>query len=239
MNEWNSRTELLIGKKAIKKLKNAHVLVVGLGGVGGITAEMLCRAGIGKLTLVDGDIINSSNRNRQIAALTSTINKNKTDVISERLKDINPDIKLHLINEFIKDEDMLGMLESYSFDYVVDAIDTLSPKINLIYNAVQLKMNIVSSMGSGGKLDPTQIQISDIDKSYNCHLARILRKHLHRLGVRTGVMVAFSTEKHNKEAVALENGQNQTSVVGTISYMPTAFACAISSVVIRQIIEKQ
>lgn len=238
MEDWNSRTELLIGKEAIEKLEKAHVLVVGLGGVGGITAEMLCRAGIGKLTLVDGDTINSSNKNRQIVALNSTVNKNKTDIISERLKDINPDIKLHLIKEFIKEEHMLALLESDSFDYVVDAIDTLSPKIKLIYHAVQLKMNIVSSMGSGGKLDPTQIQISDIDKSYNCHLARILRKRLHRLGVKTGIKVVFSTEQHNKDVVVMEKKQNQASVVGSISYMPNAFGCTISSVVIKDILKK-
>jgi len=234
---WLTRTELLMGSENLKKLKNKHVLIVGLGGVGGCAAEMICRIGVGELTIVDGDVVDISNINRQLPALHSTINKAKAEVVAERLRDINPEVKLNVINEFLKDDKIINLLEN-KFDYVVDAIDTLSPKIFLIYYSLKYGHKIVSSMGAGGKYDPTQIQVTDIKKSYNCKLAKMLRKRLHRLGVYNGVKVVFSPEEIDKESVILQESENKKSNVGTISYMPPAFGCACASVVIKDLIEK-
>jgi len=230
---WLKRTELLLGAESIGKLSKANVLVVGLGGVGAYAAETICRAGVGKMTIVDGDTVNESNINRQLVALSSTVGKKKTDVLGDRLLDINPDLQLTRINEFIIDERMVEILDQ-GYDYVVDAIDTLSPKIFLIYHSMQKSIPIVSSMGAGGKLDPAMIEITDISKSYNCKLARTLRKRLHKLGIRKGFKAVFSPEEVPKGSVELtDNEQNKKSNVGTISYMPPAFGCACASVVIR------
>jgi tRNA A37 threonylcarbamoyladenosine dehydratase len=236
MTNWLTRTEILIGDEGLKKLKSAKVLVVGLGGVGAYAAEMICRAGVGELTIVDGDVINSTNRNRQLPALNSTEGLSKAEVMGSRLKDINPDIKLHIIAEYIKDNRIVEVLD-IGYDYVVDAIDTLSPKIFLIYNTLQRAIPLVSSMGAGGKFDPTRISISDISESTDCPLARILRKRLHRLGIRDGFRVVYSTETIDKNKVVPTEGErNKASVVGTISYMPAAFGIACASVVIRDMI---
>ena len=234
--DWLERTELLLGKENLLKLKNANILVVGLGGVGAYAAEELCRAGIGKMTLVDGDVIEYSNRNRQLPALISTAGKPKAEILATRFRDINPDIEITAVNDFIRDEKIIELLKSQPFDYIVDAIDTLTPKVFLIYHAVQLGLKVVSSMGSGGKLDPQKVQIADISKSYNCKLARMLRKRLKKLEIKKGVKVVFSPEDIADGAVRLEEGQNKKSTVGTISYMPPVFGCYISSVVIRDLI---
>ncbi|HNZ70975.1 MAG TPA: tRNA threonylcarbamoyladenosine dehydratase [Prolixibacteraceae bacterium] len=232
---WLDRTELLIGPQNIEKLKSAHILVVGLGGVGAYAAEMLCRAGIGQLTIVDGDNVELTNINRQLPALHSNLEKRKTSVMAERLKDINPDIELTIIDEYIRDERMIEILDG-NFDYVVDAIDTLAPKTFLIYHSVQKGLRIVSSMGSGGKFNPELVKSSDISKSYNCNLARMLRKRLSKLGIKKGVKVVFSPEEVDEKAIRLEEGTNKKSTVGTISYMPPLFGCHIASVVIRDLV---
>ncbi|MBT3242110.1 MAG: tRNA threonylcarbamoyladenosine dehydratase [Bacteroidetes bacterium] len=237
--EWLSRTELLLGESKLSILQKSHVLVVGLGGVGAYAAEMLCRAGVGKLSIIDGDCIETSNINRQLIALRSTEGKSKAHLMADRLRDINPDIELIVIDKYIHGDTITEVLDG-EFDYVVDAIDTLVPKIFLIYHSVTKGLKIASSMGSGGKHDPTQIQITDISKSYNCKLAAILRKRLHRLGVYSGVKVVFSPEKINKEAVILTEGeQNKKSNVGTISYMPPAFGCFLASIVINDLLENK
>lgn len=238
MKNWQERTALMLGKTKMEKLKHAHVLVVGLGGVGAYAAEQLCRAGIGKMTIVDGDVVEMTNRNRQLPALISNQGQSKAEIMGQRFRDINPDIELHVINEYLKDERMIEVLEEARYDYVVDAIDTLSPKVFLIYHSMQLGLPIVSSMGAGGKLDPSLVQVSDIAKSFNCKLARMLRKRLYKLGIRKGVKVVFSPEEVDKERVKLEEGQNKKSTVGTISYMPPLFGCFCSSVVIRDLLEK-
>ena len=187
---WLARTELLFGTEKIAKLKNSHVLVVGLGGVGAYAAEMLCRAGIGKMTIVDGDNIEVSNINRQLPATLSNVGKMKADILAQRFIDINPELEIEVINEYLRDERMLEILQK-PYDYVVDAIDTLSPKVYLIFHSLQLGLKIVSSMGSGGKINPEMVKTTDISKSYNCKLARMLRKRLGRLGVRKGFKVVF------------------------------------------------
>lgn len=238
MSDWLSRTELLLGEEKLERLRQAHVLVAGLGGVGAYAAEQLCRAGIGEMTIIDGDVVELTNKNRQLPALDSTIGQPKAELMAARFRDINPDIKLHVVNDFIRDDRMVEILSEAPYDYVVDAIDTLAPKIFLIYHSVRMGLPIVSSMGSGGKLDPSKIGIADISKSYNCNLARMLRKRLHKLGVYKGVEVVFSSEFTNPEAVVLTEGQNKKSNVGTISYMPPVFGCFIASAVIRGLIGK-
>lgn len=229
---WQERTELLLGADKIEQLARVNVLIAGVGGVGGYAAEQLVRAGIGNITIVDHDTVHSSNRNRQIAALTTTVGKYKVDVLKERFLAINPDLNLTVINDFLRDEKTPELVTD-KFDYVVDAIDTLSPKVFLLHHCVTNNIKVVSSMGAGAKTDPLQIKISDISKSYNCRLASYIRKYLHRLGVYKGFKVVFSAEKANKEAVLdVDNEQNKKSIVGTISYMPAIFGCYCAYVVI-------
>ncbi|MBK7134278.1 MAG: tRNA threonylcarbamoyladenosine dehydratase [Bacteroidales bacterium] len=235
MTDWLTRTEIILGSDGLKKLKESNVLVVGLGGVGAYAAEMICRAGVGSMTIVDGDAVHPTNRNRQLPALKSTEGLPKADVMGQRLKDINPEVNLTIIQEYLKDDRMIEVLDM-GFDYVVDAIDTLSPKIFLILHTLNKKMPLVSSMGAGGKYDPTRIAISDISETTDCSLARILRKRLHRLGIRDGFTAVYSTEPIDKKKVVPTPGElNKASVVGTISYMPASFGIACASVVIRDL----
>ncbi|MFZ0280245.1 MAG: tRNA threonylcarbamoyladenosine dehydratase, partial [Bacteroidales bacterium] len=230
MIEWLSRTEMIVGGEALKKLHDSSVLVVGLGGVGAIAAEMICRAGVGKMTIVDGDTIHPSNRNRQLPALLSTEGLAKTEVVAKRLADINPSLEITLFQEFIKDERIIEIL-SPGFDYVVDAIDTLSPKIFLISHALRLKYPVVSSMGAGGKFDLAKVRVCDISQTTDCALARVLRKRLHRLGIREGFTAVYSPETVDKtKIVGNKTERNKASIVGTISYMPPAFGIACASV---------
>ena len=235
MSDWQDRTKMILRDEGLNRLKSANVLVVGLGGVGAYTAEMICRAGIGSMTIVDGDTVHSSNRNRQLAALTSTEGMPKAEVMGKRLKDINPALNLTVIEEYIKDERMVEIID-LGYDYVVDAIDTLSPKIFLIFHTFQRKLPLVSSMGAGGKFDPTRISVSDISETSNCNLARTLRKRLHHLGIREGFTAVYSPEVIDKSKVIATPGeQNKASIVGTISYMPAAFGLVCASVVIRDL----
>jgi tRNA A37 threonylcarbamoyladenosine dehydratase len=235
MSDWLTRTELILDEGKLKKLKDSNVLVVGLGGVGAYAAEMICRAGVGAMTIVDGDHIHPTNRDRQLPALKSTEGLAKAEVMGHRILDINPDIRLTVIQEFIKDDRMIEVIDK-GFDYVVDAIDTLSPKIFLIYHSLQRKLPVVSSMGAGGKFDPMKVCISDISETTDCSLARILRKRLHRLGIREGFTAVYSTEQVDKRKIVATNGeQNKASIVGTISYMPAAFGIACASVVLRDL----
>lgn len=232
---WLSRTELLLGEKKLLKLHNSHVLVVGLGGVGAYAAEMLCRAGIGKLTLVDGDNVEISNLNRQLPGMHSNIGKPKAQVLRDRFCDINPDISLNVICEYIRDERMIEILKSEKFDYVVDAIDTLAPKVYLIHHTLQLGYPLVSSLGSGGKMNPELVRTTDISKSYNCKLGRMIRKRLGKLGIRKGFRVVFSPEDVSPSAVKIDEGVNKKSTVGTISYMPAVFGCHLAAAVIKSL----
>ncbi len=237
MIDWQERTALLLSQEEMTLLKYSHVLLAGLGGVGGAAAEMLVRAGVGKLTVVDGDVVQDSNRNRQLGALISTSGIKKADVWKQRLFDINPELKLDVIDEYIKDQRMIDILDT-GFDYVVDAIDTLSPKVFLIYHSLKRQIPVVSSMGAGGKMNPQLVKIDDISKSNTCKLALYIRKRLHKLGVYEGVRVVYSSEKVSKECIKLIEGElNKKSTVGTISYMPNIFGCFCASEVLRGILE--
>jgi tRNA threonylcarbamoyladenosine dehydratase len=234
--DWNTRTELLFGTERMERLAQCHVLVVGLGGVGAYAAEQICRAGIGLMTIVDADTVSLSNINRQLPALHSTIGKPKVEVVASRLRDINPELKLTVINEFMRDERTEEILMAAKYDFVVDAIDSLSPKVFLLYHAYQKGLPIVSSMGAGAKLDPSQVKVADISKTFNCSLARSVRKRLHKLGIEKGIPVVFSTQMADPNAVIeTENEQCKRTTAGTVSYMPAIFGCYLASYVITHL----
>ncbi len=233
---WLERTELLVGAEKLELLKGANVLVVGLGGVGAYAAEMIARSGVGRMTIADADVVSESNINRQLVALHSTIGRKKGDILAERIRDINPEIELTVVNEYIRDELTYSLLDSQEFDFVVDCIDTLSPKIALILGALERQIPLVSSMGAGAKTDPTLMEIKDISKTHHCALAHALRKRLHRAGVRKGFKAVFSPEPVREGAMILCDEQNKKSNVGTISYIPALFGIGCASVVIRSLI---
>lgn len=235
---WQERTRLLLGQEKLTTINSAHILVVGLGGVGAYATEMLARAGVGELTIADADTVGESNINRQLIALHSTIGRAKTEVLAERLMDINPNLKLHIHTEYIRDEKTYELLNAAKYDYVVDCIDTLSPKVNLIAGALEKGIPLVSSMGAGAKTDPTKIEVKDIEKSHHCPLAHMLRKRLHKLGIRSGFWAVFSPEPVREGSMIIAEETNKKSNVGSISYIPAAFGCVCSSVVIRDLLHE-
>jgi tRNA threonylcarbamoyladenosine dehydratase len=233
---WLSRSQLLVGESGIDLLQKSHVLVVGLGGVGSFAAEFICRAGVGEMTIVDGDIVDPTNRNRQLPALATTHGQSKADIMAERLLAINPELKLHVIKEFIRPE-MVKMLFEIKYDYVMDCIDSVTPKLFLLTEAYQQKQRIVSSMGAGGKVDPTKIQVADLFDTYECVFAQYVRKRIRRLGVSNGIKAVFSSEKNDKNSLLLTDGSNfKRSAYGTISYLPAAFGGVCASVVLRDLL---
>ena len=236
--EWLERTSLLLGDEKLKKLQNANVLVVGLGGVGAYAAEMIARSGVGRMTIADADTVSPTNINRQLIALHSTIGKEKSELMADRLRDINPEIELKVVNRFIKDDETDALLDSDKFDYVVDAIDTLSPKLALIKGCLDRNIPLVSSMGAGAKTDPTKMEICDIAKTHHCPLAHMLRKRLHKIGIRSGFRAVFSPEPVREGAMILCEEQNKKSNTGTISYIPALFGIGCASVVIRGLIDE-
>ncbi len=233
---WMERTSLLLGDEKLERLRRAHVLVVGLGGVGAYAAEMLVRAGIGRMTIADADVVSPSNINRQLVALHSTIGRPKAEVLAERLRDIAPELELTVVAKYIRDEETYTLLDATPYDYVIDAIDTLSPKLALIAGALERQMKVVSSMGAGAKTDPTQMEIADISKTHHCPLAHMLRKRLHKIGIRTGFRAVFSPEPIREGAMIVCEEENKKSNVGTISYLPALFGIGCASVVIRDLI---
>ena len=237
--DWLQRSELLIKNEGIEKLKNANVLVVGLGGVGSFAAEFLARAGVGNLTIVDGDTVDITNVNRQLPALHSTVGKNKVEVVAERILDINPEVQLVPINEFLSPERMDEMLENNKFDYVLDCIDSVSPKLALIKACRRRKIKIVSSMGAGGKMDPSKVMVRDLSKTNNCYLAKQIRKRLKKEGITKGFRCVFSTEIQNEDSLKLTDGSNfKKSFYGTISYMPVLFGLNAAAEVINYLVKR-
>jgi len=231
-----SRTQFMLGEEPMQELMDKKVLVIGLGGVGAICAEMIVRAGVGNITIVDNDRVDASNINRQIQALHSTVDLPKAKVLSARLLDINPNLNLTVHEMYIKEEITTKLLESEPWDYVVDCIDTLSSKVFLIKKCLDMKLRIVSSMGAGGKVDPSQIVVTDISKTYVCNLARYVRKRLQSLGIKKGLKVVFSPEKADQDKIIVtEKAFPKKSIIGTLSYMPAMFGCTVASVVIRDL----
>lgn len=235
---WLERAELLLGSEKINQLKNTTIAVVGLGGVGAYAAEMLARAGVGRMIIADADVVTPTNKNRQLLALESTMGLPKVIMMYNRLKDINPDIELITIGEYITLENVESLLnvENVKIDYIVDAIDTLSPKISLIQFALASSIKIVSSMGAGAKTDATKIKIKDISKSFNCPLAYMLRKRLRKVGISKGFRVVFSEELPDGDAIVPVEELNKKSMVGTISYLPPVFGCICAQAVLEDLL---
>lgn len=235
---WLERTELLVQKEGIEKLQKANILVVGLGGVGSYAAEFIARSGVNKMTIVDGDFFDETNKNRQLPALDSTIGKSKTKVLAARLKDINKEIDLTVLEEFLSPERAYEII-SKEFDYVLDCIDSITPKVNLIVAARRKKVKIISSMGAGGKLDATKIRIKDIGNTKNCAMARVLRKRLKERKVNKGVKAVYSEEMQRSKSLKITDGTNfKKSYYGTISYMPAAFGLQAAAHVINFLLKK-
>lgn len=239
MEEWKERTSILLGEDTLAKLAGSKVMVVGLGGVGAYAAEMLCRAGVGNMVILDSDTVSVTNKNRQLIALESTLGKLKTEVVAERLHDINPEVNLTVITEYVEESNLGEIFATAGeLDYVVDAIDTLAPKIALIKYCVEHKIPHVTAMGAGAKLDATQIRIADLSKSYNCPLAYILRKKLRKEGISKGFKVVFSEELPDRDAIVPMEERNKKSQVGTISYLPAVFGCICAQAAIEHLIKE-
>jgi tRNA A37 threonylcarbamoyladenosine dehydratase len=235
IDAWMGRTQLLLGDEKLKKIINSNVIILGLGGVGGMCAEMIARAGVGKMTLVDADTIEASNRNRQLPALVSTENKLKAEVLAERLLDINPKLQLTILNEYLREQRTLDVLDEGNFDYACDCIDTLTPKVYFIKSCMERNIPVVSSMGAGGKVDPSRIEVCDISETRDDLLARYVRKYLYRrYSIKTGLTVVYSPERVDKSKIILNDDiTKKKSTIGTISYMPAVFGCTVASVAIR------
>ncbi|MNS33987.1 MULTISPECIES: tRNA threonylcarbamoyladenosine dehydratase [Edaphocola] len=235
---WLSRTTLLIGEEALDKLVNSHVMVVGLGGVGSYAAEFICRAGVGKMTIIDGDVVDPTNRNRQLPALATNHGVSKADIMAERLKAINPELELIVVKEFITPERVEELLDTNP-DYVIDAIDSFTPKTTFMRIAHNRNIRFVSSMGAGGKVDPTRLKVTELSKTYNCPFAMKVRKRMRKYGVNgKGVTVVFSDEMPIEESLMMTDGSNfKKSFYGTISYVPAAFGGAVASVAIRELMK--
>lgn len=227
---------MILGAEGVTKLRDAHVAVIGVGGVGGFAAEALVRAGVGHLLALDSDDVSVTNRNRQILALSSTLGRSKCAVLRDRLLDINPELDLVTVEEYIAEDTVASLLDGQRIDFLVDAIDTLSPKICLIQYCLKRGVPMVSSMGAGAKLDATAVRVADIAQTRMCPLAHMLRKRLHKLGIYTGFQAVFSVEEPRRDSVVLEASRNKKSQVGTVSYLPTVFGAVCAQVAIRGIV---
>ena len=234
---WLERTALLVQDEGLERLKKANILVVGLGGVGSYAAEFIARAGVHKMTIVDGDFFDETNKNRQLPALDSTIGQSKAKVLAARLRDINKDIEITVLEEFLS-PDRAYEIVTREFDYVLDCIDSITPKVNLIVAARRKKVKIISAMGAGGKLDVTKIKIKDISQTKNCTMARVLRKRLKERKVNKGVKAVYSEEMQISESFKRTDGTNfKKSYYGTISYMPAAFGLQAAAHVLNFILK--
>lgn len=240
IKNWLERTELLINEEGLEKLATANILVVGLGGVGSFAAEFVARSGVGRMTIVDGDYVDITNINRQLLALHSTIGMPKVEVVSKRLMDINPELQLTCINRFLNPEDMGKLIDNERFDYIMDCIDSVTPKIELIKVARRRKVKIVSAMGAGGKIDPSKVMVRDISKTHNCFLAKQVRKRLKKEGIDKGFRCVFSNEPQNEKSLRMTDGsQYKKSFYGTISFMPAIFGLYSASEVINYLLKKE
>ncbi|MBW1619235.1 MULTISPECIES: ThiF family adenylyltransferase [Empedobacter] len=238
MAVWQERAELLFKEEGLEILKNSNILVVGLGGVGSFAAEFIARAGVGKMTIVDGDTVDITNINRQLPALHSTVGQHKVDVVGDRLMDINPELELTRINEFLSPE-RTHEIVTPDFDYVLDCIDSVTPKINLILAAKRKKIKVISNMGAGGKYLASKVQVRDISKTDVCPLAKNVRKRLKKEGINKGVKAVFSTEVPDESSVKLTDGKNyKKSFYGTNSWMPGLFGLHAAETVIRHLLKK-
>ncbi|MBU2019552.1 MAG: tRNA threonylcarbamoyladenosine dehydratase [Bacteroidetes bacterium] len=241
MADWLERTELIIGKEKLQKLSKSHVLIVGLGGIGSFAAEFLTRAGIGKITLIDGDNFDPTNKNRQLTALDSTIGRNKADVLAERLVDINSEIQLSLIKEFVLPERVWEILEADRPDYVLDCIDSITPKLEWILACKRLKIKIITHLGAGGKTDPSKVLVDKLENVNNCQLGLVIKKRMKsKKASFRGIKAVFSTEIQQKHSLKMTDGSNfKKSFYGTVSYIPALFGLYGAAEVINYLAEKK
>ena len=238
MKKWQERAELLFKIEGLNKLENSNVLVVGLGGVGSFAAEFLVRAGVGKLTIVDGDTVDITNINRQLPALHSTIGMPKVNVVGDRLIDINPELKLIRVEEFLSPERALEIV-SEEFDYVLDCIDSVTPKLNLIIAAKRKRVKIISSMGAGGKMEASKVHVSCITNATNCMLAKTIRKRLKAVKIDK-LKVVSSSEIQDETSLKMTDGTNfKRSFYGTNSYMPGLFGLYAAETVIKYLLKNE
>ena len=237
MYDWQERTAMLVGEQMLEHFRNSTVAVIGVGGVGGYAAEMIVRAGIGHMIILDSDDVSVTNKNRQLLALDSTVGKPKCEVLAARLKDINPELDLTIIPEYLEADSVAEMLGGYDIDFLVDAIDTLAPKLHLIKYCMDKGIPLVSSMGAGAKYDATKVRIADVSKSFNCPLAYIVRKRLRYMGIKKGFKVVFSEELPDKESIVPCEDRNKKSQVGTISYIPAVFGCVCAQAAVQHLME--
>ena len=227
---------MLVGERGIDTLMNARVAVIGVGGVGGYAAEMIVRSGVGHIVILDSDTVSVSNKNRQLLALDSTVGRHKCEVLRERLLDINPGLDITVIPEYLEADSVENVLGGLSIDFLVDAIDTLAPKLSLIKYCMDKGIPLVSSMGAGAKFDATKVRLTDISKSFNCPLAYIVRKRLRHMGIKKGFKVVFSEELPERSAIVECEDRNKKSQVGTISYLPAVFGCVCAQAAITHLL---
>lgn len=239
MAKWQERAELLFKEEGINKLKNANVLVVGLGGVGSFAAEFLARAGVGSMTIVDGDVVDITNINRQLPALHSTIGLPKVELMADRIKDINPELNLTILQEFLSPERAFELVTP-EYDYVLDCIDSITPKLNLIIAAKRKKVKIISNMGAGGKYEASKVQVKDISKTQYCPLAKNIRKRLKKEGITKGFKAVYSSEMPDETSLKMTDGSNfKKSFYGTNSWIPCLFGLHAAETVIKYLLKKE
>ena len=236
MEDWKERTSMLIGEEGLQRLSVSRVAVIGVGGVGGYAAEMVVRAGVGHLIIMDSDNVSVTNKNRQLLALDSTVGQPKCDVLRERLLDINPQLDIIVLKEYLEAGSADEVLGKYRIDFLIDAIDTLSPKMSLIKYCMDRGIPLVSSMGAGAKTDATKVRLADISKSFNCPLAALVRKRLRRMGIKKGFQAVFSEELPKKEAITECDDRNKKSLVGTVSYIPAVFGCVCAQAALQSLL---
>lgn len=236
MEDWKERTSMLVGEEGLQRLSVSRVAVIGVGGVGGYAAEMVVRAGVGHLIIMDSDNVSVTNKNRQLLALDSTVGRPKCDVLRERLLDINPQLDIIVLKEYLEAGSADEVLGKYRIDFLIDAIDTLSPKMSLIKYCMDRGIPLVSSMGAGAKTDATKVRLADISKSFNCPLAALVRKRLRRMGIKKGFQAVFSEELPKKEAITECDDRNKKSLVGTVSYIPAVFGCVCAQAALQSLL---
>lgn len=238
MAKWQERAELLFKEEGLTRLRNSNVLVVGLGGVGSFAAEFLARAGVGNMTIVDGDTVDITNINRQLPALHSTVGQPKVKIVGDRLMDINPELNLIRVEEFLSPERAIEIVTP-DFDYVLDCIDSVTPKLNLIVAAKRKKVKVISNMGAGGKLLSNKIVVKDISKTDVCPLAKNIRKRLKKEGISSGVKAVYSLEHPDETSLKTTDGTNfKKSFYGTNSWMPALFGLHAAETVVKHLIGK-
>lgn len=238
MAKWQERAELLFKTEGVNKLTNANVLVVGLGGVGSFAAEFLARAGVGNMTIVDGDVVDVTNINRQLPALHSTIGMAKVNIVGDRLMDINPELNLIRIEEFLSPERAFEIVTT-DFDYVLDCIDSITPKLNLLIASKRKKVKVISNMGAGGKYEASKVKVRDISRTEYCPLAKNIRRRLKEQKISKGIKAVFSTEMPDPSSVKLTDGKNyKKSFYGTNSWMPCLFGLHAAETVVKYLIKK-